>query len=144
MDATLASTLLDRSAAAPATALLAANPAGSGNEALAQDGARFDALMLQPPAAPAPAGPLTPEVAAVAAGPATLGDKILGGLRRTSATLEAQWRNVGAALQGSGALSVRDMLRLQQDLSTMSIQYELVGKVVTRSTQNIEQLVKLQ
>jgi type III secretion protein I len=39
--------------------------------------------------------------------------------------------------------AISDMLRLQTELLQVSVQYELVGKAVSRSTQNIDTLVRM-
>ena len=106
--------------------------------------ARFTELMESPGAA-AGVTPAAEAVEGATAAARTLGDNILNGLQRMSSEMQQTWSNVGAALGGAGQnLGMRDMLRMQLGLSTMSIQYELVGKAVSRSTQNIDQLVKLQ
>jgi type III secretion protein I len=84
------------------------------------------------------------EAAAPVTGPRTLGDNILGGLQHVSSDLQQTWHALGDALSGSAPLHVQDLMKMQLQLSTMGVQYELVSKAVTRSTQNIDQLVKLQ
>lgn len=74
----------------------------------------------------------------------TLGDRVLSGLQNVSTDLQKTWHSVETALNQPGELGVRDLLKLQFGLATMSVQYELIGKVVSRSTQDIDQLVKLQ
>lgn len=140
--------------AAPDPALSPALAVAPGTDALqrvegpgladAGDSARFAALMEAP--ATADPMPATPAVSGVATTEGrTLGDNILGGLQRLSNDLQQSWANVGDALSHMGAQpSVHDMLAVQMHLSTMSVQYELVSKAVSRSTQNIDQLVKLQ
>jgi type III secretion protein I len=106
-----------------------------------QDAQRFAALME---ARVNDDGTAAVQSAAPAEG-RTLGDNILGGLQRLSTDLQHTWTNVGDALSRMGPQpSVHDMLAVQMHLSTMSVQYELVSKAVSRSTQNIDQLVKLQ
>lgn len=36
-----------------------------------------------------------------------------------------------------------NLLRLQADMLQLSVQYEVVGKAVTRSTQNLDTLVRM-
>lgn len=90
---------------------------------------------LAPGAAPAPAAapPATP----------TLGDAILNGLRGVSQDMSAKWSAVSAALE-SPSVEMVSMLKLQLTVAQMSVQYELVGKAISKSTQNLDQLVKLQ
>ena len=45
---------------------------------------------------------------------------------------------------GAPAPGVSDLLRLQLSMAQLSLQAELVGKVIGRSTQNIDQLVRMQ
>jgi len=105
--------------------------------------ARFSELMTVPDAADGVDAPAAVEAAAPT-GTATLGDNILGGLQHLSTELQQTWSSVGSALNGAGALGMQDLLKMQLGLSQMSVQYELVGKAVSRSTQNLDQLVKLQ
>jgi type III secretion protein I len=119
------------------------DPAPAQGPADASAAERFSELMDAPErTGPQDAGVVN--AAAPTGGPRTLGDQILGGLHHVSGELQQTWQSVGHALHGSAALAVRDMLLVQRDLAMMSVQYELVGKAVSRSTQNIDQLVKLQ
>lgn len=78
-------------------------------------------------------------------GPRTLGDKMLGGLQNLSSDLQDTWQSISKVLNdANGTFSTQDMLKVQMSLATMSIQYEMLGKAASRSTQNIDQLVKLQ
>ncbi|MBS1196642.1 MAG: EscI/YscI/HrpB family type secretion system inner rod protein [Proteobacteria bacterium] len=73
-----------------------------------------------------------------------LGDRILNGLQGVSTDFQQSWKNVTAVLEGGNTMTAADLLKMQMNLTQMSIQYDLVGKVISRSTQNIEQLVKIQ
>ena len=54
------------------------------------------------------------------------------------------WKDIAHGLDGMGAQpAISDMLRLQTELLQVSVQYELVGKAVSRSTQNIDTLVRM-
>ena len=113
--------------------------------------ARFAELMSlpaegTPPAAPTIAAVSTPGPAVVEEKPkvSTLGDQILGGLQGFSRDYQQAWSTVSATLESGADLRMPDMLKLQMGLTQMSIQYELVGKAISRSTQNLDQLVKLQ
>lgn len=77
-------------------------------------------------------------------GPRTLGDQVLAGMQNLSEDFQQSWKSVSAALESGSAMTTSDMLKLQMGLTQMSIQYELVGKAISRSTQNLDQLVKLQ
>lgn len=111
--------------------------------------ARFADLMAQPSARVDAATPVHDEVAPVpaVAAPASgksLGDAILGGIRNASADFQDKWASVQSVLDNGNLTSVSDMLRMQLGLVQMSVQYEVLGKAVSRSTQNIDQLVKMQ
>ncbi|MDQ8033443.1 EscI/YscI/HrpB family type III secretion system inner rod protein [Bordetella genomosp. 1] len=78
------------------------------------------------------------------AAPATLGSQILSGLQSTTGDFSQKWQGIAANLDRLGAQSsLSDMLRLQGELLQVSVQYELVGKAVARTTQNIDTLVRM-
>ena len=119
--------------------------------AVAPDGlaaARFRALMEAPvaePAVPPAATPATQEaVASVAGTDTSLGDRVLAGMQKVSGEFQGVWQSVSNTLKSDAPLSARDMLALQLQLSQVAVQYELLGKAVGKSTQNIDQLVRLQ
>lgn len=110
---------------------------------------RFAQLMAAPQAdAPALTGlhaalqsAFTP---ATDAAPATLGNQILASLRNTTTEYSEKWQNISGRLDAmSSQPAIADMLRLQADLVQVSVQYELVGKAVSRTTQNIDSLVRM-
>ncbi|WP_241050096.1 type III secretion system inner rod subunit SctI [Achromobacter xylosoxidans] len=110
---------------------------------------RFAQLMAAPEAgAPALTGLQaalqTAFAPAVDAAPATLGNQILASLRSTTTEYSEKWQNISGRLDAmSSAPAIADMLRLQADLVQVSVQYELVGKAVSRTTQNIDSLVRM-
>lgn len=74
----------------------------------------------------------------------SLGGQILAGLRGAGAEISAKWQSIATGLDNMGVQpSVTEMLRLQSDLMQASIQYEVVGKAVARSTQNVDTLVRM-
>jgi type III secretion protein I len=77
-------------------------------------------------------------------GPVSLGDSILSGMQNLSSDFQQSWRAVNTALDSSSMMTMSDMLKLQIGIVQMSIQYDLVGKAISRSTQNLDQLVKMQ
>lgn len=106
--------------------------------------ARFAELMASaPPVAPAP-------VAASIAGayplrPSSLGDQVLQGLQRVQTDFNGHLSAVGRMLDaGAPAPGVSELLRMQLGMSHMAVQLEVVGKAIARSTQNIDQLVRMQ
>ncbi|KAB0602093.1 type III secretion system inner rod subunit SctI [Castellaniella defragrans] len=107
---------------------------------------RFSALMAAPeaPAAGGVAAALQAAFAAPPEAPPTLGGEILAGLRGVATDFSGKWRDIARGLDGLGAQpAISDMLRLQTELLQVSVQYELVGKAVSRSTQNIDTLVRM-
>ncbi|MFY0478478.1 type III secretion system inner rod subunit SctI [Achromobacter marplatensis] len=74
----------------------------------------------------------------------TMGNQILGGLRGTVTEFSDKWSGISARLDAMVAQpSSADMLRLQADLLKVSVQYEVVGKAVAKSTQNLDALVRM-
>lgn len=113
--------------------------------AKAGDVARLEDLM-QPPAGLATALPAGGQATTVAASgeSATLGDRILGALEKTSLELKEKWQRVDTAINRSGEPSTQDILRTQADLIDLAVQYQVIGKVVTRAAKNVEDLLKVQ
>lgn len=74
----------------------------------------------------------------------TLGDRMLQGMERVSGELKARWDTVSDVLKSGNAISTHDMLKVQMELTRITVEYELVGKLTNRSTQTIEQLERLQ
>ena len=115
----------------------------------ADAGARFTELMstATAPADPAPITAAIPQAIAQAypAGEGSLGDRILRGLNRVQSSFSETVGAVQKSLDpGAPAPGVSDLLRLQLSMAQLSLQAELVGKVIGRSTQNIDQLVRMQ
>jgi len=105
---------------------------------------RFNAAMDAPEAATAAAGPDAVQAASPAA-TGTIGDKVLGGLQNMSTEFQQTWDSYGRRLKTAGAdIRPTDLLMMQMDVSAMSITHEMTGKLVSKATQNIEQLVKMQ
>ncbi|WP_025137547.1 type III secretion system inner rod subunit SctI [Achromobacter sp. DH1f] len=133
-------------ALSPALESVKAAPAATPSERVTE---RFNQLMAAPEAgAPSLTGlqaalqsAFTP---AVDAAPATLGNQILSSLRSTTTEYSEKWQNISGRLDAmSTEPSIADMLRLQADLVQISVQYEMVGKAVSRTTQNIDTLVRM-
>ena len=74
----------------------------------------------------------------------SIGDRILSGMQGLSGDMQQSWSTVKNALENSSNMTTADMLKLQMGLTQMSIQYDLVGKAISRSTQNLDQLLKMQ
>jgi type III secretion protein I len=124
---------------------------GAGGTALAAPDARaaerFAEIMQAGPVSMGPVTAAAPEVLPAAVSTATtqtIGDKILGGLSSLSTDFQQSWKSVAAVVNNDGMVTTNDMLKLQMNLTQMSVQYDLLGKAISRSTQNVEQLVKIQ
>jgi type III secretion protein I len=127
--------------------------ANRGSPAVADPAAsqRFAALMAAAPESPTALPPADPAPLSAAIGRAypvadgTLGERILQGLNGVQSNFKDTMAAVSKSLDTAGAPpSVSDLLRLQLSMAQLSLQAELVGKVIGRSTQNIDQLVRMQ
>lgn len=77
--------------------------------------------------------------------PASLGNKILNNLQNTSAEINNGWQAVTKSIASQNAQpSMADLLQTQTQLLQASIHYELVGKAIAKSTQNIDSIVRMQ
>ena len=106
-------------------------PGGTDVASVAQDALP---ITMGQPATATPGGP---------AAPRTLGDTILQGLQSASTDITNAWRATGEVLNKPD-ITVSDMLRVQTMLLQSSVQYELVGKAVSKSTQSLENILKTQ
>ena len=143
-----------------ATASLALRPVASSVDSVgivaspdALAASRFSELMradtAAPPVAVQPAVELVPPGAVIQTpvAPAqgvSIGDRILSGMQGLSNEVQQSWATVKNALDNTSNMTTADMLKLQMGLTQMSIQYDLVGKAISRSTQNLDQLLKMQ
>lgn len=76
---------------------------------------------------------------------ANLGDAILGSLESVGRDYAAKSQRISAALTPDAELlSTTELLRLQLAMADASMFVELVGKAVSKATQHIDQLTKLQ
>lgn len=125
-----------------------AEPPAATQAVAAPDGlaaARFQSLMQAPSAEmTAPAAAAQEAAGAVAAHSTSLGDRMLAGMQGATNDIQGGWRSVASALNSSAPMDTREMLQIQLQLSQIAVQYELLGKAVARSTQNIDQLVRIQ
>lgn len=91
------------------------------------------AMMLVPPETPQAATPLT------------LGQDILNSLNSVRGQFDTAAADIRGMLEGSsGTLTVGDMLSVQMQISTFTVQQDLMGKIVGKATQNVDQLLKAQ
>ena len=111
---------------------------------------RFNAMMQAASTAPATAPSAAVSVGAsnwaAATGEAsgTLGGQILDGLKSVSTDYAHRWQEVRVGINEMvHSPSASNMLKVQSELLQVSMQYELVGKAISRSTQNIDTLVRM-
>jgi type III secretion protein I len=105
---------------------------------------QFTALMQAPAPEAVAAASGTTEAAAVT-GPQSVGDRVLNGMQSVSQDFRESWKRAAATLDPDGAaMDLGQMLSLQLHLTQASVQFDLVGKAISRSTQNLDQLVRVQ
>ncbi len=129
------------------TAMLSEAPARAAPSELAVE--QFNAVMNAPsPAVSSSSGAQAAGGATAAPvddGPASLGNRILSGLERSSTELSSRWNSISTRLdQTASAPRLSDMLRVQAELLQVSVQSEMVGKAVSKSTQNLDSMVRMQ
>jgi len=72
------------------------------------------------------------------------GDRILAGLDRHGATMTARWQSIQAmALRVGPEPSASALLHVSANMLQMSVEHELIGKVVSLSTRAVDGLTKL-
>lgn len=114
--------------------------------AAADDVALFQAAMAPPSEvetavflAPAPAPADAPTA------PPSLGQAILDGMDGVRHQFDSATTGIRHVLESTASdLTIRDMLSIQMQISTLSIQQDLMGKIVGKTTQNVDQLLKAQ
>jgi type III secretion protein I len=74
----------------------------------------------------------------------TMGDKMLAGLQNMKEGYDHQVDVVTSITSSTGPIDVKDMIKLQLDLAKLTMQGELINKTVSKSTQNIDTLLKSQ
>lgn len=105
------------------------------------EAARFTDV-LQPPQAPMDMPPVAPSTAVE---PGHLGDAILRSMEGAGREYMARTQEIHAALTERGQeISTTALLRLQVQLTDASMFVDLLGKAVSKATQHVDQLTKLQ
>jgi hypothetical protein len=80
-----------------------------------------------------------------AAAPTSLGDSILRGLTQVRGSLNEGLAQANRLIDPqAGPLSTAKLLQFQVGMLNMGFQYQLIASVVTKTAQNIDQLVKMQ
>lgn len=119
--------------------------------------ARFSEVMRggSPLAPDDPAGPFVPGTGPSDLGPRStpssgstplnIGESILSTLQNASEGMRQAHVKIQSLLEAQGEpMTVRQGLALQFQLSVTTLQYDLIGKVVSKSIQNVDQMVKMQ
>jgi type III secretion protein I len=105
------------------------------------DATRF-AEMVQPVAVLEPPSASTLEPVAPTGTP---GDSIIEGMKSLGVEFRESWSAMKVALNGPmEQMTLADMLRVQMQMLQVAVQVEFIGKAVSKSTQNIDQLTKMQ
>ncbi|WDE09423.1 type III secretion system inner rod subunit SctI [Thalassomonas haliotis] len=72
-----------------------------------------------------------------------IGDKVLDGLEKIKNVHEAEVEGINLSL-ASPDLDVQTLMGLQMKLSRLSLQQDLIAKTASKSTQNLDSLLKTQ
>ncbi len=77
--------------------------------------------------------------------PLNIGESILSSLQGVSENMREAHAKIHAMLDPQGgAMTVQQGLALQFQVAVTTMQYDLLGKVVAKSVQNLDQMVKMQ
>lgn len=77
--------------------------------------------------------------------PPSLGESILDGINSLRSRFEASAAEIKDYLDTRSVdMTVSDMISVQMQISTLTIQQDLMGKIVGKATQNIDQMLKAQ
>lgn len=146
---------------------------GAPASARPEDVQRFETAMAAPSAAPAEAAPvdgveqaalsrppveaadavrdaarllpMAPPESAATVAPPSLGQSILDGINSVRSQFDASATRIASMLDArSTDLTVRDMMAVQMQISTFTVQQDLMGKIVGKTTQNVDQMLKAQ
>ena len=108
---------------------------------------RFNAIMNAPEMQSSTATQIALPSAFAAMPPeasSTIGGQILSGLRSMSADFSSKWQNLAAGIESMSVQpTVVDMVRTQRQLLEVSMQYDLTSKVTSRTSQNIDSIVRM-
>lgn len=110
------------------------------------DAARFSDVLKAPPQAPLDAPMDAMPIAPSSVGePGHLGDAILRSMETAGREYAAKTQEIHMALTERGQeLTASGLLRLQVQLTDASMFVDLLGKAVSKATQHVDQLTKLQ
>ena len=112
------------------------------------DQARFELAMLEAPRAldPAFAAPQSSPTPTVIDNPASLGDRILASVDQMRTGYQETMQRIDTQLQSEPApeTRMRDMMEMFVDITRLSLQQEVLGKLAGKATQNLDTLLKAQ
>lgn len=110
------------------------------------EAARFTDVLKAPPQAPLDAPMDMPPLAPSSVSePGHLGDAILRSMEEAGREYAAKTQEIHMALTERGQeLTTTSLLRLQVQLTDASMFVDLLGKAVSKATQHLDQLTKLQ
>jgi hypothetical protein len=113
----------------------------------AADIARFEAALAPVPViGEAPSALPPPSMVEAMDNPATLGDRILAGVDAMRAdyrkSMAEMNESMAAPRDADAAMQVQDSLRLYVEVLRLTMSQEMLGKLVGKSTQNLETLLK--
>lgn len=107
--------------------------------------ARFETIMKSSEVDKAgPSQSATVPAAGPAAQPSSLGDRLLASLQGASEDYKGVRGQVEARLESDKTLEMHEMMAMQLQITRVAVAYDLFGKLVSRSTQNFDQLVRVQ
>ena len=108
---------------------------------------RFEDLVSESPGAPeAVSSDLPPvnETQAVETPALTLGDKILQGMQGLRDQVEMKSDMVKANLEPGEALNMKEMFQTQMAMTNLMVTEDYIGKIVSKSTQTFDTLLRNQ
>ncbi len=133
---------LARTSVAPPQEAVPGLPATAPNELAA---ARFAAIMAAPDVAEtAPTKNVVASLEPGVGAATSLGDRMLASLQGASDDFKGLWRTTESQINSEQNMGVREMLSIQMQVTQISVGFEFLGKAVSRSTQNLDQLVRIQ
>lgn len=76
--------------------------------------------------------------------PSNIGDKILGVFQGMKGNIDTQHQKVDKLLNSDEVLSMKDMFKTQKAITNLTLTQDLMSKIVGKSTQSLETLMKQQ
>lgn len=76
--------------------------------------------------------------------PANAGDKILNAFMEMKDNIDKRHGDINKMLGGEDFMSMKDMISSQRAITNLTLTEDLIAKIVGKTTQNIDTLMKLQ